>query len=270
MRLAAFGIWGYAMMCCDSLAKVLDFGFRYLRLAGPLMRKSMYLTQQRIIIRADDTLLLGELFPYALEMWWASVYSAMQGIVDTEVKLSAITVSYPQPPHWRTYESVFDCPVAFGAAHCEMIFPRSHLSLRPVQANIITAEICEEICSTMLHRLEQSSDLVTRIRSLLMANARNCPSLESIARRVHMSPRNLRRKLHHEGTSYQRILAEVRAMLAKEYLATTDLSMEQVAELIGFSHVANFQSAFKRWVNQTPAQFRKHTVSKAPPAAAFG
>ncbi len=32
----------------------------------------------------------------------------MQGIVDTEVKLSAITVSYPQPPHWRTYETVFN------------------------------------------------------------------------------------------------------------------------------------------------------------------
>ena len=34
-------------------------------------------------------------------------------------------------------------------------------------------------------------------------------------------------------------------------------SPEQVADLIGFSHVANFQSAFKRWVGQTPAQFRK-------------
>jgi AraC-like DNA-binding protein len=271
MRLAAFGIWGYALMCCDSMAKVFDFGFRYLRLAGPLMRKSMYMGQQRVIIRADDTLLLGELFPYALEMWWASIYSAMRSILDSEVKLTAVKVAYPRPPHWRDYEAVFDCPVEFGASHCEMIFPLAHMSRRPVQANIITAEICEELCSNMLHRLEQSSDLVTRIRNLLLANARSAPSLESIARRVHMSPRSLRRKLQNEGTSYQKILAEVRALLAKEYLATTDLSMEQVAELIGFGHVANFQSAFKRWVKQTPAQFRKHNakVSQAG-AGAFG
>jgi AraC-like DNA-binding protein len=160
--------------------------------------------------------------------------------------------------------------VEFGASHSEMIFPRAYLSRRPVQANIITAEICEELCSNMLHRLERSSDLVTRIRNLLLANARSAPDLESIARRVHMSPRSLRRKLQNEGTSYQRILGEVRAVLAKEYLSTTDLSMEQVAELIGFSHVANFQSAFKRWVKQTPAQFRKHNTPKLPQSQAFG
>jgi AraC-like DNA-binding protein len=269
MRLAAFGIWGYALMCCDSLAKVFDFGFRYLRLAGPLMRKSMYVTEQRVIIRADDTLLLGDLFPYALEVWWASMYSGMQSVLQAEVKLTTVKVSYPRPAHWRTYQSVFECPVEFGASHCEMIFPRSYLSRRPVQANIITAEICEELCSNMLHRLERSSDLVTRIRNLLLANARSAPDLESIARRVHMSPRSLRRKLQNEGTSYQRILGEVRAVLAKEYLSTTHLSMEQVAELIGFSHVANFQSAFKRWVKQTPAQFRKHHTAKLPQSQAF-
>jgi AraC-like DNA-binding protein len=45
--------------------------------------------------------------------------------------------------------------------------------------------------------------------------------------------------------------------------------MEQVAELIGFSHVANFQSAFKRWVKQTPAQFRKHNTCKLPQSHVF-
>ena len=262
-RLASYGIWGYALMCSDSVAKVFDFGFRYLRLAGPLMRKYMYLTEDRVVVRAEDMLLLGELFPYALEMWWASMHSAMKSILNADVKLSGLTVSYEAPPHAREYQNVFGCRVQFGAAHCEMSFPRTYMSRRPVQANIITAEICEELCSNMLHRLEQSSDLVTRIRNLLLANARNCPSLDSIARKVHMSPRSLRRKLHSEGTSYQGILADVRASLAKEYLATTDLSMEQVADLIGFSHVANFQSAFKRWVNMTPAQFRKQSTQKS-------
>lgn len=269
MRFAAFGIWGYALLCCDSLAKVYDFGFRYLRLAGPLMRKSMYVNQQRVYIRAEDTLFLGELFPYALEMWWASMYSVKHAILEGEIKLTTLRVSYPRPPHWREYEAVFNCPVEFGAPHCEMIFPIEYLDRKPTQANMITADTCEELCSNMLHRLKESSDLVARIRSLLLANVRSAPSLEIIARRVHMSPRNLRRKLQNDGTSYQRILAEVRALLAKEYLVTTDLSIEQVADLTGFSHVANFQSAFKRWVNQTPAQFRKH-YARPPQGDAFG
>jgi AraC-like DNA-binding protein len=263
MRLASFGIWGYALMCCDSVAKMLDFGFRYLRLAGPLMRKSMYVEDDRVILRAEDTLLLGELFPYALEVWWASIYSAMKGILATDVKLSSVKVTYPAPAHWHAYEAAFGCKVEFGQSNCEMVLPRSYLSRRPLQANLITAEICEEVCSHMLHRLENSSGLVTRIRNLLLANVRTCPGLERIAQKVHMSPRSLRRKLQSEGTTYQEILGEVRASLAKEYLATTDLSMEQVADLIGFRHVENFQSAFKRWASQTPAQFRKKHARKS-------
>jgi AraC-like DNA-binding protein len=222
----------------------------------------MYQSDDSVILRAEDTLLLGDLFPYALEVWWASVQSIMKGILAADVKPTSIKVSYQAPAHWRAYETAFGCPVEFGQPYCEMEFPRSYLTRRPLQANTITAEICEEVCSHMLHRLEHSSGLVTRIRNLLLANARTCPGLERIAQKVHMSPRSLRRKLQNEGTTYQKILGDVRASLAKEYLATTDLSMEEVADLIGFRHAENFQSAFKRWAKQTPAQFRKKHARK--------
>lgn len=262
-RLAAYGIWGYALMCCGSLAEVLDFGFRYLKLAGPLMQKSLYLTPEHVIFRAEDSLMLSELFPFALEIWWSSIYSAMAGVLGKPLSLSSISVAYPAPAHHREYENIFGCPAVFGSSHCDMVFSRAYLDEQPLQANTMTAELCEELCSQLLCNLDASSDLAAAIRNLLLRSTKHYPSLDIVAAKMHMSPRTLRRKLKLEGTSFQRILAETRASLAKEYLATTNMSLAQVAELVGFSDPANFQSAFKKWVKQTPAQFRRHHLGFA-------
>jgi AraC-like DNA-binding protein len=266
MQLASHGIWGYALMCSSTLGDALDFGFRYLRLAGPLMQKSLHMTRASAIVRAQDSLLLGDLFPFALEVWWSSVYSGLHTILGDELALSSLSISYPAPAYASEYERIFRCPIRFGAPYCEMEIPKACLSKRPVQANLMTAEVCKEICSRMLFQLEHSSSLVTRVRNLVLATPSARLGLDEVADKLHMSARNLRRKLKAQGTSYLKILAETRSSLAKEYLATTDLGVAQIASLIGFSDAANFQAAFKQWTQQTPAQFRKSLATRSETA----
>ena len=261
MRIGSYGIWGYALMCCNTLEETLDFAFPYLRLAGPTMSKSMWLTDEDVVFRATDSLLLGDVFPFALEVWWSSVYSFVKNdILSGDLALSALLVPYAAPAHWKDYERIFNCPVTFSAGTCEMKFSRRYLTKKPVQANLMTAEMCEELCSGMLYKLTSSTDLATNIRNRLLKQSGHYPNLETMARELSMSPRNLRRRLQQDNTSYQKILTDTRYALAREYLGATALSIAQIAELVGFSDTANFQSAFKKWGSQTPAQFRKqHT-----------
>jgi AraC-like DNA-binding protein len=44
---------------------------------------------------------------------------------------------------------------------------------------------------------------------------------------------------------------------ARELLRQHTLSVEQVAERLGYSDVSNFGRAFRRWTGLTPAAFRK-------------
>ena len=71
-----------------------------------------------------------------------------------------------------------------------------------------------------------------------------------------MTVRTLHRRLKLEDTSFAHICDEVRSKLAKEYLQTTALSTEDIAELLGFSDVANFRHTFRRLTGLTPRQFR--------------
>ncbi len=68
--------------------------------------------------------------------------------------------------------------------------------------------------------------------------------------------RTLRRKLSDENTSFRQVADELRMEMAIRYLRDTELTVEDIAELLGFSDAANFRHAFRRWTNAAPNAFR--------------
>ena len=50
---------------------------------------------------------------------------------------------------------------------------------------------------------------------------------------------------------------KVREDKAKRYLADSDRSIADIAELLGYSESAAFVRAFERWTGVTPAKHRK-------------
>ncbi|HKP58874.1 MAG TPA: helix-turn-helix domain-containing protein [Polyangiales bacterium] len=81
--------------------------------------------------------------------------------------------------------------------------------------------------------------------------------LGSLARALHMSQRTLRRRLSEHGTSYQTLLDEVRAGVARKLVEQAAQPFELIAHQTGFADTSSFFHAFKRWTGKTPAQFRR-------------
>jgi AraC-like DNA-binding protein len=71
-----------------------------------------------------------------------------------------------------------------------------------------------------------------------------------------MSPRTLGRRLAEEGTTFSELLDDLRRQLALRYVGTETHGLSEVAFLLGFSDVAAFYRAFKRWTGRTPLQYR--------------
>ena len=66
-----------------------------------------------------------------------------------------------------------------------------------------------------------------------------------------------KRQLHERGTTYQHILDEIRIELAKEYVASTGLSVDQIAGRIGFAEATTFRRAFKKWTGMNIKEFKR-------------
>jgi AraC-like DNA-binding protein len=78
-----------------------------------------------------------------------------------------------------------------------------------------------------------------------------------VASNLNMSARTLRRKLREEKTSFRDLVDELRMEIAIRYLRETNLTVEHISGSLGFSDVANFRQAFRRWTKAAPQKFRK-------------
>jgi AraC family transcriptional regulator, transcriptional activator FtrA len=84
-------------------------------------------------------------------------------------------------------------------------------------------------------------------------------SVSSLARRVGMSQRTfLRRFADATGTTPSRWIITERLLRAKEYLESSRLSIDSIAEQTGFGHAATLRHHFRQQFALSPAQYRKH------------
>jgi AraC-like DNA-binding protein len=94
------------------------------------------------------------------------------------------------------------------------------------------------------------------VRRLLLEKQIRFPSLQVTARMLHMTPRTLHRRLVAEGTSYREVLESVRHTLAIEHLKSGRFGMDEIAYRLGYTDLANFRRAFKRWESMPPSEYR--------------
>lgn len=115
----------------------------------------------------------------------------------------------------------------------------------------------EQELAAQLAQVHPTGSLTDQVRSALRDSlAGGGVSSEAIARRLFMSKRSLQRRLAEEGTSFQILLAETRQQLARHYLQQPDLSLSEIAYLLGFGDSTSFFRAFKGWTGHTPSMVR--------------
>jgi len=87
--------------------------------------------------------------------------------------------------------------------------------------------------------------------------------LEEAAGEMRMSTAQLRKRLYRSGTSYKKIVLEVRMILGRHYLESTHLSIQEVAYLLDYSQPGPFSRAFKKYFGQAPITIRNQVQHMA-------
>lgn len=163
---------------------------------------------------------------------------------------------HPAPADTAEHRRVFGAPVVFGADTNCLVVEAAFLSRPSVHADPQMHRLHEEFAQRHLVTLEDRS-VVRRVKDELAGLLECGPrDLESIARRLDMSPRTLQRRLAEEGSTFQDALDAVRRDTCLSQLETSNLPVTELVYLAGFAEPSTFYRAFKRWTGQTPAEYR--------------
>ena len=105
-----------------------------------------------------------------------------------------------------------------------------------------------------------AEQLIRRLTELMAAGEANA---DAACRALRLSRRTLQRRLRAEKTSFQKVLTEVRAVLAINYLGDARLKSLEIAMLLGYSNISTFTTAFKSWYSIPPAEYRQRFLTIA-------
>jgi len=113
-----------------------------------------------------------------------------------------------------------------------------------------------------------TSNTVSRALSLIEAGALDTADVETLAGRLGVGERQLRRLFRqHLGAAPVSVAQTRRVLLAKALIHETDLSMAQVALASGFGSVRRFNETFQHLYGRPPSALRRHSERAAGEAA---
>lgn len=182
-------------------------------------------------------------------------------LVDRRIPLKEVHLAYSPPPHEKEYWQLFACPLVFDSEQTALVFDEKYLQLPLMQSEAKMKEFLKVSPANLLARPEERNTMTAKVRSLLGRDfTSDFPEFDWLAEQVHLAPQSLRRKLREEGTNFQEIKDALRRDTAIGLLDRPDLSIQDIAEQMGFSEASTFHRAFKKWTGLTPGDYRKgHT-----------
>ncbi|KWF63699.1 AraC family transcriptional regulator [Burkholderia pseudomultivorans] len=263
LHASSYGMYGYAMLCSESLAHAFDSAVKYHQLANGMLAirwveqgdtaSWLFPDQHQVALPDLDT----PLYRFLIDMQFALHVTIIKDVMGAWCVPARAQFAQPRPPHAALLSDALECPVAFDQPHHMLSYPAAWLTRAPQLANPITAAQVSSHCARLLEEFRSQSGVTRRVYQELTRTPGQFPDIDAIADLLCMTSRTLRRKLEAEGTSYSELLTSVRKALAIDYLSTTTLSTEDIALTLGFSDAVGFRHAFKRWTGTTPSDVRR-------------
>lgn len=267
IHLSAYGLYGFTLLCSPTVRDGFDLAVRYHRLATPLFSIDWKSHDDHFIWFFPNEFRVtypGALKQFLLAQQLSQHLTHVQDIARSDRKPLLIKIGHAAPAAAGLYEEQLGCPVQFSAEATEIHYDHSLLDDRPPLTNPVTLAMLREGCENLIGKIEDNSSTTGQVKQHIMERPGQFPTMEDVAGYLNLTPRTLRRRLADEGSTYSQVFDQVRRDLAERYLASGDFTVEDIAELLGFTDASNFRQSFKRWTGLAPTEFRLARASMMP------
>ena len=258
MRLDEYGALGLAFKAATTLGASYARVERYARLWTSVVEYELRADTRGtlFILHRKGERRLG--LRLSNEATLASAISIARQVSPVPVAPIEVLIRHPAPRSVAAHEEWFGAPVRFGADLDGLLFSDETLA----QPNILGDDGISRFLASQLDKelsaVAHEAPLVVQTRdAIAQALSQGVPKMADIARDLGLSSRSFHRRLSEHGLRFQTLTEETRRDLAEGLLRDERHSLAEIAFLTGFSEQSSFSRAFRRWVGQTPASYRK-------------
>lgn len=262
MDIPSQGIFGYAIITSTTIGDALKLMVRYNKALLPSLDVKVLSRENRVEVLIRAPHLPDELKRYYIELIYAAIMRSGNTLIPKSKTSVHLELDYDAPYDKKPYQQLFGSKVKFNSNRSVLSFDQADLDLSIATANPIARDIFRRECDRLLSKDTHRGMVSERVQEVLLQSGAEFPTSRRVANQLHMSESTLQRRLAKEGYKFQQLLDQVRNKLAHEYLTGTQLTVNEIAALLGFSDVANFRRSFKRWSKKTPIVVRNEAIDE--------
>jgi AraC-like DNA-binding protein len=255
------GLMGYAVISCETVGKAVDVLLSYQDLTSDRFVEAVERKEGSLsICPIPRWKHLGQLQNIAEDCLGGN-WRAIELLMGPDADMSGASAyfAFPEPAYSASYRELFKlCDLTFDAERTELIIPEKWLALPIASASAVVSGVTAAICERVLGPGRSTQlDTPRAVRRLLLSRpGRRMLRLEEAAEELLMSTAQLRKRLYRAKTSYKNIVLEIRMGLARHYLESTPLSIQEIAYLLDYATPGPFSRAFKKYFGFPPRNVR--------------
>ena len=255
-----YNLIGALVLNCSTVEDAIKTGFQFEELMSGCLPTLRFKEKDRMIMRVNSHDYDIEYIRPFIEHDFAAQIELGHLMTARMLPTDAIEVHFRHTPKASIaeYEKRLGAKVSFNMQHNQILLPASTLAF-PVHApNAELKDLLQTHIEDIHHKVRSNSLFKIRIENhILHSIGSGLPTLEDSAIHFNMSSATLKRKLAQENSSYREICYRIRLTIAKQLLADPQAKVTDIALQLDYSSPTAFISAFKRWTQLTPLQFRQ-------------
>ncbi|GAB6097204.1 AraC family transcriptional regulator [Desulfatiferula olefinivorans] len=261
----AHGVLGGMMETAPTVGDVFACWIEYAVLLHVYFRINLQTVGDKIRLYAENRFNLpDDLFPALLERDIIAGKTAIDHRLPGTFQTYATAISLAHSPRTdrAAYRANFLDDIRFNRPHNYVEIEKKTLSVPLPDADPHKFELFRQQCQAEYSLRNQTRLPLTDTVTLHFQIGRGQASFQDIARKLNMSERTLRDKLAKEGSSYRQIRNRYVFQQSLNLLSNPDLSIETIADTLGYSETCAFSRAFEKITGLSPGRYRKTLIMK--------
>ena len=260
------GLLFYVASAAKTVAEALTLYARYCRIVNEAVRPKLTRSPEGLRAQLHFVGFPRHLTRHNIEFMAVASIKGLREMAGRDFRLPQVSFVHARNSDLREFERFFGCPVEFGALADQLDWSNETLALPLVTEDRYLLDALQPIC-------DEAAKARNTPKGTLRASVENevqkllphgSAERRTVAKALGMSTRTLSRRLAEEDTTFEDVVDRLRQSLALQYIKERELSLSQIAWLIGYEGSTSLNHAFRRWTGRSPSAMRSEKGFSAP------